>query len=66
MFQSRMKQVSYLWKELVLFGDLVKHLVSLDGWFQVSSQHLRDSSVIGLRARGAAATAAGVLPARYS
>lgn len=34
-------QIIYLWKKLVLFGDLIKHFVSLDSWFQVSSQYLR-------------------------
>lgn len=30
----------YLWKKLVLLSYLVKHLMSLNGWFQISSQNL--------------------------
>lgn len=33
----------YLWKELVLFGDLIEHFVSLNSWFQVSSQNLGEN-----------------------
>lgn len=33
-------EVIYLWKKLVLFGDLIEHFVGLDSWFQVSSQDL--------------------------
>lgn len=36
-------EVIYLWKKLVLFGDLIEHFVSLDGWFQVSSQNLGEN-----------------------
>lgn len=33
-------EILYLWKKLVLFGDLVKHFMSLNSWFQISSQNL--------------------------
>lgn len=33
-------EIICLRKKLVLFGDLIKHLVSLNSWFQISSQNL--------------------------
>lgn len=39
-----LQKTLYLWKKLVLLGDLVKHLVGLDGRFQISSQNLREKN----------------------
>ncbi len=38
--RTKQAEIPYLWKKLVLFGDLIKHFMSLNGWFQISSQNL--------------------------
>lgn len=40
MLPHREEKGVYLWEELVLLGDLVEHFMSLNRWFQVSSQNL--------------------------
>lgn len=37
---TKFKKIIYLWKKFVQFSDLVKHLVSFNSWFQISSQNL--------------------------